>query len=154
MRGNGGRGEFRAWLVASLAMLAPSCDPGPRPEAPSLLPEPGAARRAVEEALGEWRASPATDLSAPGRSLIFVDRQREPGQQLAEFAVLGESEVDNCRRFVVRLSLEGPEETALVAYYVFGKDPIWVYRAEDFEMMMHMDMAPDDPPAPAGASGG
>lgn len=154
MRGSGGRGDGRVWLVAFLAMVAPSCDPGPRPAPPSLLPDPVVARRAVEDALGEWRSAPEADTAAAGRPLIFLDRQRQPGQRLVAFTVLGQTEVDNCRRFVVRLSLDGPEETVLAAYYVFGKDPIWVYRAEDFEMMMHMDMAPDDPGVPAGDGGG
>ncbi len=63
--------------------------------------------------------------------------------------------VDNLRRFVVRLSLAEPEESTLAAYYVFGRvgnDPIWVYRAEEFDMMMNMDMAPDDPAPPANPS--
>ncbi len=49
---------------------------------------------------------------------------------------------------MVKLSLEDPEESTLAAYYVFGHvgpEPIWVYRAEEFDMMMNMDMAPDPP---------
>ncbi len=86
----------------------------------------------------------------------FVDHQRQPGQKLRDFSVLGETDVDNRRRFVVRLSLAEPDETTLAAHYVFGRvgeDPIWVYRAEDFDMMMNMDMAPDEPRSPADLSG-
>ena len=32
-------------------------------------------------------------------------------------------------------------------------NPIWVYRVEDFDMMMHMDMMPDDAPTVGPASG-
>jgi hypothetical protein len=53
---------------------------------------------------------------------------------------------------VVRLNLAEPDETVLAAYFVFDRMPVWVYRVEDFDMMMHMDMAPDDAPTPAGAS--
>ncbi len=114
-----------------------------------MLPELSDAHRAVESAMEEWRSSPETDTtSASRRTMIFVDRQRRPGQQLREFAVLGDSVVENLRRFVVRLSLAGPDESTLAAYYVFGKDPIWVYRAEDFDMMMNMDMMPDEPDGP------
>ena len=111
------------------------------------MPDPQIARRALEDALEEWRTSPETDsTAATGRSMIFVDQQRRPGQKLREFAVLGATVVDNCRRFVVRLSLAEPEESMLAAYYVFDKSPIWVYRVEDFDMMMHMDSMPDDVP--------
>lgn len=67
---------------------------------------------------------------------------------MREFVVLGDSVVENLRRFVVRLSLADPDESTLAAYYVFGKEPIWVYRAEDFDMMMNMDMMPDEPARP------
>ncbi len=83
---------------------------------------------------------------------MFVDQSRQPGQRLREFTVLGEaSGVDGCRRFQVKLALENPDESILASYYVFGQGPIWVYRAEDFEMMMHMDpmIKAGTPPAPA-----
>ena len=70
---------------------------------------------------------------------MFVDQQRRPGRRLREFAILGEAEMDGCRRFQVKLSLADPDESILAAYYVFGQGPIWVYRAEDFDMIMHMD---------------
>ena len=132
----------RGVLIAACAMcLCLSCRPEPAQEPPSLLPDLRVAHRAVESALEEWRASPQTDTRSPTRrSLIFVDQQRRPDQRLREFAILGATEVDNCRRFVVRLSLAGPDESMLAAYYVFGKDPIWVYRAEDFDMTMQMDI--------------
>ncbi len=144
----------RGVLIGACALLVcSSCGKAPRQEPPSLLPDLTVARQAVESALDEWRASPQADTtSATRRSLIFVDQQRQPGQRLREFAILGESEVDNCRRFVVRLSLAEPDESMLAAYFVFGKDPIWVYRAEDFDMTMQMDTMPDEPPRPAGES--
>jgi hypothetical protein len=111
------------------------------------------ARQAVESAMEEWRADPLADTtSATRQTMIFVDQQRGPGQQLREYAILGATEVDNCRRFVVRLALAKPDESMLAAYYVFGKDPIWVYRSEDFDMMMHMDSMPDPPSLGVGAA--
>jgi hypothetical protein len=104
------------------------------------LTDAQAARRAVESALGEWRDSPPVDLTTPTiRPVMFVDQQRRPGQRLREFAVLGEAEMDGCRRFQVRLTLADLDDSILAAYYVFGQGPIWVYRAEDFDMIMHMD---------------
>ena len=71
-----------------------------------------------------------------------MDQQRRPGQRLVAFALLGESESEGCRRFQVKLSLAEPEESRLVAYYVFGENPIWVYRSEDFDMIMHWECPP------------
>jgi hypothetical protein len=81
---------------------------------------------------------------------MFVDQQRQPGQRLREFAILGETPgVKGCRRFVVKLSLEQPAESILASYYVFGEGPVWVYRAEDLDMILHMDksMMADSPSA-------
>ena len=41
--------------------------------------------------------------------------------------------------FLVKLSLDEPDESILVAYDVFGQDPIWVYRREDLDMIMHWE---------------
>jgi hypothetical protein len=98
----------------------------------------------------EWRDSPPLDLTTPKlRPVMFVDQQRRPGRRLRGFAILADSEMEGCRRFQVRLSLADPDESILAAYYVFGEDPIWVYRAEDFDMIMHMDksMMPTTDPA-------
>ena len=134
------------WLVAAwAAIVLPSCGVKPRQPAQSLLPDPRVARDAVGRSLAEWRDSPQVDTTAAtGRSVIFVDQQRQPGQKLREFAVVGEYVVDNRRRFVVKLALAEPDESVLAAYYVFGDRPIWVYRVEDFDMMMNMDSMPDD----------
>lgn len=139
------------WIVGLLAAMAcPSCGREGRPRPRLGPPEPRVARRAVEEALGGWRDGPPADRTTPTiRSVMFADQQRQPGQRLRDFAILSEAEMEGCRRFQVRLSLADPDETTLAAYYVFGEDPIWVYRAEDFDMIMHMDktMMPAPPSA-------
>jgi hypothetical protein len=127
-------------IVAFAIVFCPSCRQDGRPDPRGRLTDPQAARRAVESALEEWRKSPPHDLTTPTiRPVMFADQQRRPGRRLREFAVLGEAEMDGCRRFQVKLSLADPDESILTAYYVFGQDPIWVYRAEDFDMIMHMD---------------
>ncbi len=83
---------------------------------------------------------------------MFVDQQRQPGQRLRAFTVLGEYVSEGCRRFQVKLSLAEPDESRVVAYCVFGEDPMWVYRSEDFDLIMHWECPmPDDSPVPADA---
>ena len=149
-----------AWLIGVFAVVfCSSCRQDARPDPRRHLPDAQAARRAVERALGEWRDAPPMDLTTPAaRPVMFVDQQRQPGRRLREFAVLGESEHEGCLRFQVRLSLADPDESILAAYYVFGADPIWVYRSEDFDMIMHMDKSmmviPDPAAGAAGAESG
>jgi hypothetical protein len=144
------------WLLSGLALvICSSCGTTSRPDPERYLPDPEAARRAVEESLEAWRQSPEIDnTSSKPRPVVFVDQTRKPGQRLREFAILGVSPgSDGCRRFKVKLALAEPDESKLVSYYVFGQGPIWVYRAEDFEMMMHMDpMTKADAPPDTAAS--
>ena len=129
------------WIVGVFAVVfCPSCQRDSGPDPRSRLPDARAARRAVESALEEWRKSSPLDLTTTTiRPVMFVDQQRRPGRRLRTFAVLGESEAEGCLHFRVRLSLADPDESILADYYVFGQEPIWVYRAEDFDMIMHMD---------------
>jgi hypothetical protein len=139
-------------ICGSVVILGQSCGPPARPNPERYLTDPGAARRAVEESLKTWHDSP--DLERTTLKIVpvmFVDQSRKPGQRLREFTIVGESAgADGCRRFQVKLALQQPDESMLVSYYVFGQGPIWVYRAEDFEMMMHMDpmTQPGEPTEP------
>jgi hypothetical protein len=142
-------------LICGLAVaFLASCGPAARPDAERYLPDPRDARRAIEESLEGWCKSGALERTTPKiQRVMFVDQSRKPDQRLRAFEILGESSgLDGCRRFQVKLSLEQPNESILASYYVFGQGPIWVYRAEDFEMMMHMDpMTKADTP-PDGAA--
>lgn len=141
-------GRHAAWLIAGLTLVVcSSCRSGSRQDSRDHLPDAREARRALEECLETWRESPQSDRTVPKiQPVMFVDQQRQPGQRLREFSVLGETPgVKGCRRFVVKLSLEQPDDSILTSYYVFGEGPVWVYRAEDFDMILHMDksMMPD-----------
>jgi hypothetical protein len=104
------------------------------------VPEPAEARRAVETALSAWRDAPdplPESLDTP--AVRFVDKQRKAGQRLRRFEVLGESDAETARQLTVRLVLERPEEVLLVRYNVFGREPYWVFRLEDYEQFSHWE---------------
>ena len=127
-------------LAAALAVIIYETRPDSRPKPVSRLPERPLARAAVEKSLGRWRDSLENPTTGSKPDPVFVDQQRRPGQRLREFALLGEFELESCRCFKVRLELTDPEESKLVIYNVFGRDPMWVYRAEDFDRIMHWEM--------------
>jgi hypothetical protein len=138
-------------LLCGLAVVVcASCAPDSRPDPDRYLTDPREARRALEDALEAWRKSPQLERTTPKiLPVMFVDQSRKVDQRLREFAILREFPgADGCRRFQVKLALEEPNESILASYYIFGQGPIWVYRAEDFEMMMHMDpmTTADSPP--------
>jgi hypothetical protein len=83
------------------------------------------------------------------KGVVFVDKQRRPGDRLRSFTVLGEAEAENARQFTVRLQIEGDDVARLVRYNVLGRDPAWVFRLEDYEMISHWEHPMNDEPSPA-----
>jgi hypothetical protein len=86
---------------------------------------------------------------------VFADKSRSPETRLRSFSILGETEIENARQFTVRLTLDGDDAPRLVRYNVLGRDPVWVFRLEDYEMISHWQhpMNEEPPPAEAKTSG-
>jgi hypothetical protein len=66
-----------------------------------------------------------------------VDNCRLPEQTLDQFTILGETPGEGPRCLAVRVHLQNPEETQRLRFVIFGVDPLWIYRYEDYEMMIH-----------------
>jgi hypothetical protein len=64
-----------------------------------------------------------------------VDSKRPAGQSLRGFTVLGAAPGDGPREFTVRLQFDDSAAGVRARYVVFGLDPIWVFRREDYEAM-------------------
>jgi hypothetical protein len=111
-----------------------------------FLPDRDKATQALVTALTAWRDAPSPlPASFQIPSVEFVDNHRRPQQRLLAFKVLRQSDVENARQFTVRLNLEGEESPQLVKYNVLGRDPLWVFRLEDFEMIAHWEHDMDEP---------
>jgi hypothetical protein len=148
------RRRAAGWALA-LAAAAAGCA-GPTTE--RFVPPPDAARRAVEAALRQWQqGEPPGRVGGTSPLVCVVDHHhRRPGQTLVGFTVLGEAPGEGPRCFAVRLVLDNPPEERKARYVVVGDDPLWVYRHEDYEMMMHWACREDpeaSEPAKAGGEG-
>jgi hypothetical protein len=105
-----------------------------------FLPDRGEARQALQSALSAWHDAPSPlPRSFDTRAVVFVDKQRKPNQRLLSFQILGQADIENARQFTVRLNLEGEESPRLVEYNILGRDPVWVFRLEDYEMFSHWE---------------
>ena len=142
--------DFLAWGLLLAAGLT-GCDGGNgEATTPGYLPGWAEARHALESALAAWRDAPSPPpASFDSPAVKFVDKQRRPGQRLLSFEVLGRTEVENARQFTVRLRLEDEVAPRLVRYNVLGRNPVWVFRLEDYEAIAHWEMDMNQPPAPA-----
>ena len=125
---------------------------------PGFVPSWAEARQALESALSTWRDAPVPlPASFDIPAVEFVDSQRKTNQRLLSFQILGQTDVEYIRQFTVRLNLEGDESPQLVKYNVLGRQPVWVFRLENYEMTAHwehnMDLPVNVPAEPTRADG-
>jgi hypothetical protein len=135
-----GRRSQATWAcgVALLATFA-GCERGNGElPTPAFVPSWAEARQALESALSAWRDAPAPlPATFEIRGVQFAEKRRKPDQRLLSFQILGQTEIENARQFTVRLTLEGEESPELVKYNVLGRDPVWVFRLDDYEKLSH-----------------
>jgi hypothetical protein len=150
----------RRWIcIGLLCACAAGCgQPSGAADPPRYLPGWPEARSALITALTDWcAAAPPLPPSRELKGVVFTDKQRKPGDRLRSFAILGESDVDTVRQFTVRLQFEGEDGPRLVRYNVLGRDPVWVIRLEDCEMICRwehpMNDEEDSPAGPKTATG-
>ncbi|OJW13033.1 MAG: hypothetical protein BGO49_19685 [Planctomycetales bacterium 71-10] len=121
-------------------------------------PETRTASDALAKALGAWKAAGRKTEggligSAPKVGVVDTLQRERP---LADFEILGPLfPLAEARPFAVRLTLDEPREVVTARYVVLGSDPIWVFRHEDYELILHWEhkMTPEEsegtPPAQA-----
>jgi len=143
-KGRGRLGTLVCW--AALAANTAGCAARNDTATPGFLPGWDEARQALVSALSAWRDAPSPlPASFDTRSVQFVDKRRRPNQRLLAFQILGQADIENARQFTVRLNLEGEESPQLVKYNILGRDPVWVFRLEDYEMFSHWEHDMDEP---------
>lgn len=99
------------------------------------IPSDDKARQALEAALSAWRdgKKPGPVEGAP-MPVQVVDTKWQAGQKLKDFEILQDEPGDGPRVFSVRLTLQKPAgQKVVVRYVVLGKDPLWVYREDDYK---------------------
>ncbi len=153
--------ERSTWIVwLSAAALAVGCDATPR--GTPNLPAPGVetARSAVVATLDAWKAGRREGGTIGSNPTIGIVDSLRAERPLVDFEVIGPlAVVDKARPFAVRLVLDTPRETVATRYFVLGQDPLWVFRQEDLDLMLHWEhkMPPADPKVateqPIGPSG-
>lgn len=112
-------------------------------------PSEQVARDALRRGLDAWKAGdPAGEVRGTTSPVVhIVDGGRKPGQALEAFEILGETRGPAGRAFVVMLHLTSPTEEIKTRYIVVGIDPLWIFREEDFDLLMHWDhRMPSAPP--------
>ena len=126
-----------------------------------FVPAHKTAHAAVTAAMNAWKNGVAPGPVPDTAPLIHLtDSHRQPGQVLEEFQILGEVPGNADRCLAVRVKLSNPVAEERIRYVVVGIDPLWVFRHEDYDLLMHWEHpmeksdAADDPAAasPSGAA--
>lgn len=94
-------------------------------------------------ALDAWKSGAACGpIEGPPPPVFAVDAAWQAGRKLSSYEVLGPVEGTDPPRFRVRLETIPVAAGGEVEYVLVGSDPIYVYRADDYERMMNMDNNP------------
>ena len=135
-------------VVGILLMFAAGCsseDP-----AAKFIPIPSVAEAAIVSAFDAWQqGTPVGEVPGTKPLVHITDSHRVPGQKLVSYQILGEVPGNAPRCYAVRFQYAEPEAEERERYVVVGIDPLWVFRHDDYDLLMHWEhpMEPSDPPS-------
>ena len=114
-----------------------------------ITPE-GEARKAIDTYLESWKNG-EFDQALPGTKpqIMVVDDTRLKKRPLKEYRVLGAVPADAPLCFAVQLSLDNPKAEVRERYVIVGRDPIWVWRYDDYVMITHWEHDMSAPASPS-----
>lgn len=123
------------------AVLASGCARDAAPTAALQPPDPDLSRTALTTALDAWksgrRAAGALLGDDPAVGVVDTLQAERP---LLDYEILGAlGTLPEARPFAVRLELDDPPETITTRYMVLGNNPLWVFRQEDYELILHWE---------------
>jgi hypothetical protein len=108
-----------------------------------FAPTSDEARSSLEAALTAWRDGKPHGSVESKPPVQVTDSAWRAGQQIESFAIGEEKdEGDATKQFTVTLKMKKPPADQSVLYFVHGRDPVWIYREEDYKRMINMDNNP------------
>jgi hypothetical protein len=136
-------------VTASLSLgLLPGCGS----EHARYTPSSTEARTSLETALTAWReGKPVTsiDVKPP---VHVIDSAWQGGQQIESFTIGDEQDVgDGTKQFAVKLVTKPKGSELAVKFVVHGRDPVYVFREEDYVRTLNMDNNPVSRPPRSGS---
>ena len=138
--------RFRCgWLVVAaplLGLLAGCGDGNAR-----YKPTADEARTSLEAALTAWRDGKPYGPIEGTPPVHMVDSAWQGGQQIESFQIGDEEDAgDATKQFAVKLKTKKSSTDQDVRFIVHGRDPVWVYREDDYKRMLNMENNPETTP--------
>lgn len=104
------------------------------------IPSPGESHEALSIALDAWKAGqPAGPVPGSSPVVHITDSSRASGQILDDYEILGNVPGNAARCLAVKLKLSNPTEEKRERYVIVGIDPLWIFRHEDYDMLLHWE---------------
>jgi hypothetical protein len=115
-----------------------------------FVPREEVGRAALDAYLRAWaRGEMAQRIPDTNPPVMATDELRIKGRVLKSYSILGQVPADAPVCFAVDLKLDNPPADLRERYVVVGIDPLWVWRYDDFLMIMHWDHPmPEDGKSP------
>ena len=122
-------------LVVVLSLSAAACAGCADKSYSKYVPSEDKARKALEATLSAWRDGkrPGPIEGAPV-AVQAVDSRWQYGERIAAYEILNEEANEGPRVFAVRLTMQRPAgKQVTTRYFVVGKEPLWIYREDDYK---------------------
>src|SRR5262245_30429328 len=119
-------------LAGALPLWMAGC--GSATDTSSYVPSQQGGQDALVAALDAWKAGRKPErIDSVKPAVQPVDNQWQAGRKLRDFEVLGEvAGVVGPRQFRVKLTFEAAPAREVI-YVIVGRDPVWVFREEDYK---------------------
>ncbi len=138
-------------LLFSLLLVMTGCE-HQRSES-EFIPANDECRVALTAALDAWKAGrPAGPVAGTVPLIHVTDSSRISGQTLKSWEILGEVPGNAQRCYAVRLVLENPNEERRERFVLVGIDPLWIFRHEDYDLLLHWEHQMPKESGPDGVS--
>jgi hypothetical protein len=99
----------------------------------AYVPSDSVSRDALTAALTAWKdGKPLGRIETTKPPTEPLDWQWKAGQKLRAFEIVGEVASDGPKQYRVRITLEGAPAKEVI-YVIVGRDPLWVFREEDYK---------------------
>ncbi|MFM8723826.1 MAG: hypothetical protein ACKON9_01735 [Planctomycetaceae bacterium] len=105
-----------------------------------FIPEDFVCQVALRQAFDAWLAGAAAGPVSGTVPLVHVtDSSRVSQRPLLAYEILGRVPGNAPSCFAVRLQLDQPPEERRERFVVIGIDPLWVFRHEDYDLLLHWE---------------
>lgn len=135
------------FLLLAIAAVA-GCGNSDDSSLPLPVPAIEPSRAALKVALDAWKSG--RRIAGPpigANPAVGVVDTLQAERPLRDYKILGAlGTLPEAQPFAVELDLDNPPEQVTTRYMVLGKDPLWVFRQEDYELIIHWEhkMSPEE----------